>query len=288
MTMHPIRIVTDSAVRFPRVNFSGRELVSVSPMTIRVDAEVIEDRLDLDLIETRYLFEGKTQLPSAEPPSVQKLVEIYSQLLKETDQIISVHTSSSISKAYNHACKASQQFMGRCDIQVIDSLTVCTGLGFLVQAAAEAASKGSSFDDVIRIVRSLIPHLYSVYFLDDLRYLEHHGLVSRSQAILGNMLGIIPFLTMENGEIITMEKVRSRIRAHEKLIEFVSEFSEIEGLAILRNSESTGEEAIALSERLRLMVPNTPIYFSDYGPTLATFIGLNGLGVVVLERGEEG
>ena len=134
----------------------------------------------------------------------------------------------------------------------------------------------------------MIPRLYTVFFLDDMAYLERNHLVSRSQAILGNMLGVIPFLTIEDGRIVAMEKVRSRTRALEKLLEFVTEFSTVEHLALLHSQSQLNEETRQVVERLQGMHPGTPLSVLTYGPSLATFVGPNALGIVVLETEEEG
>jgi DegV family protein with EDD domain len=173
------------------------------------------------------------------------------------------------------------------DIQVIDSHSASIGLGILVQAAAEAAYRGEKLEGMVRIVRGMIPRLYLVFFLDDLDYLEKNGLVSHSQAILGNMLGIIPFLTMEEGQLIPMEKVRSRPRAIEKLIEFVCEFAAVEHLAIMQSDSRSTQESLSIMDRLRSYYPSTPISTACYGPFISTFVGQNSLGVAVLEA-EEG
>jgi DegV family protein with EDD domain len=96
---------------------------------------------------------------------------------------------------------------------VIDSLTTSIGLGWLIEAAAEAAANGAALDEIVRIVRGMITHMYAVFFVDQLDYLERNGRLSKSQAVLGTMLGIKPFLTIEEGEIIPMEKVRTRDKA---------------------------------------------------------------------------
>ncbi len=162
------------------------------------------------------------------------------------------------------------------------------GLGLLVEAAARAEADGAAFEDVIRILRGMIARQYSIFFLHDLAYLERGGLVSRSQAILGNMLGIIPFVTLEEGRLIPMEKVRNRPRALEKVLEFVAEFSELQHLSLLQDTAGPSDDTRWLEERLNVMHPETKITLASYGPTAAALVGLGSLGVTVLEsHGEE-
>jgi DegV family protein with EDD domain len=256
-------------------------------MTLHCGTLSFPDDPSADLDGVRSLFDDCPGGVSDESPSADHLASIYEEVQQETDQILSIHTSASLCATVGNARTASQQFLGRCNVQVIDSQTISFGLGLLVEAGWEAAAREASLEDIVRIVRGMIPRLYSVFFLDDMTYLERNGLVSRSQAILGNMLGVIPFLTMEEGRIIPMEKVRSRSRAMEKLVEFVSEFSSVERMALLISSTSPTEESRLAAERIEAVHPHTPMTITGYGPSLATFVGVNALGVVVLEAEEE-
>ena len=282
--MARIRIVTDSTVRFTTSGVLERHAIAVAPMTLRCRMEAWEESPHDEIASLADLFQNCQGFPLAEPPSMERLAEIYGQLQASTDTILSIHASSKLSPTFANARAASQQFLGRCNIQVVDSQSLSVGLGLLVEAAAEAVAAGKEFDEVVRIVRGMVPRLYLVLFVDDLIYLERSGLVSRSQAVLGNMLGIIPFLTMEDGKLIPMEKVRSRLRAVEKLVEFVGEFAELEHLAVLQSTAEMTEESALVVERLRSLHPDTRISVSSYGPSVATLLGLNSLGVVALER----
>lgn len=284
MTIH---IVTDSSVRFLDSNANHHDLITLAPTTVHLANQTVEDRPDLPLSEVRDQFESDPGKTYADPPSVEQMIEVYSQLQNKTDEIVSIHTSAGINNSFRNAMKASEGFRGRCDIQVIDSTSLSAGLGLLASRAAAAADADSSLEDVVRVVRGVIPRLYTVFFLDDLAYLERNGLVSQSQAILGNMLNIFPFLTIEHGRLIPMEKVRTRIRAQEKLIEFVTEFSDIEQLGILHSTPEPDDEALSVAERLEALYPDTSIRYVNYGPAMATYVGLNGLGLVMLESEEE-
>jgi DegV family protein with EDD domain len=285
--MSRIRIVTDSTVRFTTRGFLERYPVTIVPLSIRRGRTTLLDTGKHEPKQIENLFSSRDVLPSADPPSQEAFAKVYAQLREETDQILSIHTSSLITPAVENAYAASQRFLGRCDIQVIDSQSISVGLGFLVQAAAEAATQGQDFDALVRIVRGMIPRLYAIFSVDDLAYLEHNRMVSRSQAILGNMLGIIALLTIEEGKIIPMEKVRTRTRSIEKMVEFASEFASVEQIAILHNSMRSLDECRTLKDRLHALYRGVPISISEYGPSVATYIGPKSVGVVVLETEEE-
>ena len=285
--MGRIRIVTDSVARYAQPELLTRYPVTIVPMHVDVGGRLVEDTPGQEPWEVLPVGDGALGLPRLVAPSVDTMTNVYAQLLRETDQILSIHSTARVSAAVTNATLASQNFRGRCEIQVVDSQSLSVGQGLLVEAAAEAAAHGESYDEVVRIVRGMIPRLYMVFFLQDLAYLERLGQISRSQAILGNMLGIIPFLTFEDGDVTPMEKVRSRPRAVEKLVEFVSEFAHIEHLAILHSGPQPTDESLVVAERLQALHPRMRIPLTSYGLSTAACIGPESLGVVVLEAEEE-
>lgn len=283
-----VLIVTDATVRYPSSAFFSHKVITVAPMSVRCGDLEVYDGPTTDLKGMSKLMGECPTGPHVEAPSVDDIARIYKSLQRETNQIISLHSASGLSNVYQNALAASQQFRGRMDIHVIDSETISLGLGLLVQAAALASERGEDFESIVRLVRGMIPRLYTVMFLEDLFFLERRNLVSRSQAILGNMLGIVPFLTIEDGHLIPMEKVRSRHRAVEKMIEFICEFSYVEHLGILQPEISPTDEGRTIAERLRVVYPSTPIATVCYGPVISTYVGLSSVGAVVLETSENG
>lgn len=285
--MSHVRIVTDSSIRLASSAYKKHPRLTIVPSEVSCGRSTLSDDPETSIDQVRLLLDECNGRASTNGPTMDRLLSVYNELHHETDQVLSLHTSGGISDAVANARSASQHYLGRMDIEVIDSQTTSVGLGLLVQAALDAADDGADLEDLERLMRSLIPRLYMVLFLEDLTFLERNDLVSRSQAILGNMLGIIPFLTLEEGRLIPMEKVRTRPRAIEKLIEFVCEFAHVEHLGILQPRLAANDETHALVDRLKPIYPHMSISRHAYGPSLATYIGYAGLGVVVLEAEEE-
>lgn len=282
-----VQIVTDGTARFPNPTLLNNPLITIAPTFVRCGSSRIADGPETDLANVWPILNDCKSDPEILPPTVDQMAEIYENLQSESNQILSIHTASGLTGAFHNAHVASQQSRGRLDIHVIDSQSVSIGLGLLVQAAVQSSERGQDLESVVRLVRGMIPRLYMVFFLDELFFLERNGLISRSQAILGNMLGIIPFLAMEEGHLIPMEKVKSRLRALEKLIEFVCEFSSVEQLGILHGTTAPNVESVSVTDRLRSIYPSTPISSASYGAAFSTYVGINSLGAVVLES-EEG
>lgn len=278
--MARVRVVTDSSAELnPDI---ARELgITVIPMNIRFGDEEFQDGIDITTEEFHRRLEYSNTMPIATAPPFRAFQDAYAELSKTTDQIISIHVSSQLSRTYHVALAAAEAFLGRCQISVVDSASISVGQGILVKAAAEAAWKGQSLDRIVRLVRGMIPHIYLVFFVEVLDYLEREGRIGKAQALLGAMLNIKPILIVEDGEIIALEKVRTRPRAVDKLFEFVAEFSQIEEMAILQvGSEGETEDLI---QRLQQIFPGREFPVLPYGPVLGTLIGPRTMGIIVYE-----
>ena len=286
--MGRVKVVTDSTA-YLEVSVAKRLGITIVPLTVRLGEEIFREGVDITAEEFFQKLDRSSAMPVAFPPSVEDFQGVYAKLSKNTDQIISIHVSSKLSQTCNRATVASQVLLGRCEITVVDSLTTSLGLGILATAAAQAAAKGQPLDEIEFLIRGMIPHIYIVFLAETLEYLERGGRIGQAQALLGTMLSIKPFLAIEDGEIIPMEKVRTRENAVDKLFEFVAEFSQIEQIAILQSTPEPIEETKLLIERLEIAFPKIKPPILVYGPVLSCHVGPNGLGVIVYEGlSEEG
>jgi DegV family protein with EDD domain len=281
--MARVRIVTDSTAGLEPEIIETLN-ISVLPMEIYLGNELVKDGPELD----EEMFFRQMALSPVPPrsvaPPVEAFRETYERLCRSADHVLSIHVSGKLSNACATAQQAANELLGRCDIVVLDSQTISVGLRILVEAAARAAAEGQSADAIVRLIRGMIQRLYVVFFVETLDFLEREGRIRPAQALLGTMLNIKPFLTMEDGELIPMEKVRSREKAVDKLYEFVAEFSEIEKIAILQSTPQPAEETRLLLERLEVAFPDLQVPIEVYDPTLAAHLGMGALGVMVFEK----
>jgi DegV family protein with EDD domain len=281
--MSKVHIVTDSTAHFEDPTTPQKLGVTVVPLTIQFGRQYFKEGIDLTEDEFFNRMATSAQPPTLHAPAADDFRAVYGSLIKSADKILSLHISSKLSQTCARAKTAAEDYLGRCQIVVLDSWTTSVGLGILVQAAAQAANEGKSLGDIVRIVRGMISHIYAVFFVDTLDYLEHSGLIGKSQSILGTMLGIKPFLSIEEGEIIPIEKVRSRDKAVDKLIEFASEFTNIDRGVILQSGKMPTDDTRLLLEQLEMTCPGLRFPVMRYGPTLACQLGPDSLGIFIYE-----
>lgn len=280
--MAHVRVVTDSTAYISEEKIEQLG-IRVLPHTIWWDHVSFRDGIDLSRQEFFHRLHDSEASLRVLPPSVAAFRQVYAELSQETDSILSIHVSGQLSETCRMASQAAEAFLGRCQTIIVDSLTSSLGLGILATAAAEAGAAGQPLDKVVHLMRGMIPRIYGVFFTEDLEYLERAGRIGRAQSLLGSMLGIKPFLIIEEGEIIPMEKVTTRERVIDKLVEFVAEFSTIEQLGVVHSGVNTSEETQSLLERLQLLFPGKKFPLILYDPVLAYHIGPNNIGLMIYE-----
>ncbi len=285
--MRKVRIVTDSTAHFFDPAFPEKHNVTVVPLTIHFGKHAYKEGIGINAEQFFQRVAAGEPIPTAASPTAEQFTVVYNEMSKTTDQILSIHVSGKLSRTPHNALTGAESVLGRCKVQVIDSLSTSIGLGVLVEAAALAAERGESPEEIVRIVRGMIPRLYTVFFIETLEFLARAGRIGKAQATLGAMLGIKPFLTLEDGDIVPMEKVRTRQQAVEKLLEFVVEFSAIKHAAILQSSPTPTEDTHLLLERLAVDFPGRRWPILAYGPSLGTFLGPDAMGIVICEGEEE-
>jgi DegV family protein with EDD domain len=228
-----------------------RELdITLVPLSVRVEDEVYPDEDGARNEELLDRMERTRVRPSIVGPTATDFRRVYERVTRTSTHILSIHSSAQLTPIFRNACTAADAFLGRCDIMVMDSLSTSLGLGILTREAAKMAQAGYVLEEIVREARGMIPRIYVVMFTESLDYLERSGRISRSQCILGTMLGTKPFLDIEDGEIIPMEKVRSQDKGIDKLVEFAAEFPGIEEMAILQSTSYPTDETLLLRERL--------------------------------------
>lgn len=277
----PVRVLTDSAAILSAEDLPQDLLVRI-PLTIRADGLTFREGVDAVPPEV-WPPTDRSWGFSIEPPSEDELQALYQRLAPTTSAILAVLHSGKLSPLVARARSAAAAVLGRCPVHVIDTQTMGIGQGWVVETALRLAARGQPPQEIERALRGRIPHIYTVFVTESLEALERNRLLSKTQRILGTMLGVRPFLMMEDGALLPLEKARSPEKALDKLLEFATEFSDIKRAAVLHGPARSPQEAQAFARRLReaLRMPGIPVY--PYGPSLAAWVGFDGLGVVIEE-----
>jgi DegV family protein with EDD domain len=275
-----VKIVTDSLSDI--TSDIAEELgITVVPVYVRFGEEVYRDRVEMTTDEFYHRLVHDSTWPTTTQPTPGDFIDVYNRLSSETDEILVVTLSSKLSGTYESALHAKKMEEKRCRIEVIDSQTVVMGLGLIVISAAKAAQAGASLGEVSDLVRGAMPRSHAIMVFDTLKYLAKGGRIGKARGLLGSLLSVNPILTMRDGEVAPLTRVRSRTAGMDYLYDFVAGFSHIEELAV--EHATTPDEADSLLERLGSLHPKECIYKSTVSPVIGTYVGPHVLSVSVLE-----
>lgn len=282
--MPRIHIVTDSGATFSNPRLKKHYPVTILPNQIEIEGVRYQEDIDLECEQAFKLLRKLKAAPTVIPPSENDYAELYVRLSHFYDVIISIHPSRDLSQSWQNGRLAAEQVGSECEIAVIDSQSLCAGQGMLVRVAARAAHDKLGVEEAIQAVRTAVKRIYSVYCIHNLDYLRFNGIMTPSHAILCAHMGIKPFVSLEDGKIIVIEKVRNQLQAIERLVEFLVEFNELDDAVMLQNQSQISEETRIMQDRLALEFPGQHFPFTMYSTTMATWLGPTAIGVAVLEK----
>lgn len=265
--MAEICIVTDNTVQFTRPNFVGCERVHVVPFRVRSGPE------------------GEEVIP----PQVEDFVNIYTHLGKQYDVALVITLSSFFYPLARVAQQAVQQCGGNhLTVQAVDSQNISLGLGMLVQLAAAAASAGESLTAVERLVRQTVHNIYMLFCIPTLERIVRYGCLTRAQAVVGEILGWLPLLALEEGRLIPLQKVRVARYLLEALQEYLSEFADPERIGFLYSQQHQTCYTRPIREFARMMFPRAGFGEHKLESVVTALLGEQTLALTVMERGENG
>jgi DegV family protein with EDD domain len=275
-----VKVVTDSLSDITSGIAQGLG-ITVVPLTVSFGRESFLDRITMTTDEFYYRLTHDAAWPTTTQPPPGDFVDVYNKLAKETDEILVITLSTKLSGTYQSALSAKDTFEGKCRIEVIDSETVVMGLGLIVIAAAKAGQAGANLDELADLVRRAMARSHAVMLFDTLKYLAKGGRIGKAQGLLGSLLSVKPILTIRDGEVSPLTRVRSRTAGTDYLYNFVADFSNIQELAV--EHATTPDDADKLVERLSSLFPKERIYRSTVSPVVGTYAGPGVLSVSVLE-----
>ena len=281
-----VHIVTDSTADLTPDEAAALD-VTVVPLTVFFGDEAFLDGIELDSAGFYDKLQKAKDLPRTSQPSPASFQEAYTRLIEEgADGIISVHLSSKLSGTYQSACTARDTLpeeLRKVPIEVIDSLSVSGGMALSIRKAADEAKQGLSLEEIKShlVERFSRTHIFAV--LDTLEYLKRGGRIGAARALLGNMLNVKPILAVKDGEVVPVERPRTRSKAYARLAQIVTEYMPFEELLVAESSAEVGEQ---LAAALKAVYPGHIQRYS-LGAVLGTHTG-PGIAAVVVVSARQG
>jgi DegV family protein with EDD domain len=276
-------VVTDTTSYLPDDLIDEHGIHRVS-LYVSIDGE---QRAEIDIPANEYAdfyerLRRSREGATTSQPSVGDFISVYEPLLADGLEVVSIHLAAGISGTVESAQQAKQRLLADADekdrIRVLDSGTGCGGQGLVVLAAARAAASGADGSAVLAAAQRCREGLEMWFAIDTLEYLRKGGRIGAAQAWLGSALQIKPILTLQE-EITPVERVRTRRRALERMVEYGRQ-RHVDGAdAWVVQHIQDPQTALQLVDQCRGIFGSEPAFVSEVGPVIGAHVGPGMIGV---------
>lgn len=191
--------------------------------------------------------------------------------------------SSHLSGTYQSALLAAQ--MVNIPVDVVDTEQASLSMGWMVVAAAQAAEAGASADEIIRWAEEGKQRNSLLFVVDTLEYLQRNGRIGKASALLGTLLSVKPILSLADGVVTPVDKVRGSSKAVLRMVEIVRQrHAEQSGLWVGILHAAAPEQAAQLAATIREVLHPEEMLISEIGPVLGAHTGPHALGIAVVPK----
>ncbi len=270
--MKKVLVMTDSVAGIPENLAEEYQITTVPAANIIFDGHSYIEGITLSVTEAYQLIRKDPDKFTTSALTPAYFLDEYRKLSKKTPNILHITLSSALSANHKTALLASetlQKESPQTNLKVFDAKTVAGAQGLIVLAAARAAARGMSLDQVISVAEQARQKTKGIMMLDTLRYVYRTGRMSKFASRMASLFNIKPINRMtEAGTLEFVDKVRNRESGYQKLIELIKQEAESDSLHFMVMHAAAPEMANRLSELLRQNFNCLRVLVSEYSPVM--------------------
>lgn len=279
--MSRVVIVTDSSPNIPN-DVLERYQIHVVPLTLIWGDETFADGVDITPEEFYRRLETSDILPSTSQPSVADFKKTFQPLLEDGHDILAVLISDKLSGTIDSAMGAREE-LDKQRIQIVDSESTAMAAGFQVLEAAKAAQDGQSLMECKNIAEKARENSGVVFVVDTLEFLHRGGRIGGAKRFVGTILNVKPILALKEGEVISIDQVRTHKRALEKIVDIVEERTrDAESVRLATLHANAEETATFLLQKAKEKFSPQETVIAEVSPVIGTHAGPGVVGLAYL------
>jgi len=212
LTAENTAIVLDSTADFPTAQerFPNFRVV---PLYVRFGDESYRDYVEITPGQFYARLETTAELPTTSQPTPGDFLAVYEELAPQYERILSVQISSTLSGTFASA-EAAAGLLGGDAVRVIDSRTVSASLALVAIGIQRMLERGTTDEEVDAFVARYRSGHRLLFTVNTLEYLAKGGRIGRAAALAGNLLNVKPILTIRDGEVVPLKRVRGNAKAY--------------------------------------------------------------------------
>lgn len=281
MTFKKIKIVTDSTCDIPKHLIEKWGIV-VIPVYVHIgDESYPDDGTGLDRTDYYNRLANLNPLPTTSAPSPGTCEQVLDKALEDADHVVIITLPTKLSATYE-AMRLGVNKHPTDRWTLLDSGTTTMAMGYQVLIAAEVAAETGDVAKVVAAVKQVQPNIKLAALINTLENLRRSGRVNFAQAGIGALLQIKPIITVNDGVVETMTRVRTMSRAREEMVEMARQQAPLERIALLHTNNLEGLEWVR--EQLKDILPDDTLTI-NITTAIGTHVGPQCIGFVTVKAG---
>ena len=207
-------IVLDSTADFPEgpERFPNWRIV---PLYVRFGETSYKDYVELGPEEFYEKLQSSPVVPTTSQPTPGDFLAVYEELTPHYERILSLQISATLSGTFASA-ESAAEMLGGSAVRVIDTGTVAAAIALLALAVQRRLERGTTDDEIDALVTRFQAEHGLLFTVETLEYLAKGGRIGRASALAGTLLNVKPILTIRDGEVVPLKKVRGQQKAFDE------------------------------------------------------------------------
>jgi DegV family protein with EDD domain len=267
-----VAVVTDSVGTVP-AEIARQLNIQIAPQVLIWNGDTYLDGVDIQPTEFYTRLKTAKIMPTTSQATPGAFAQMFKPLLEAGYDILTIVVSSKLSGTIASAEQARELYPGA-TIEIFDSYTAAMAQGFQVIAAASAAAEGASLAECVAVAEKARQNTGVIFAVDTLEFLHRGGRIGGASRFLGTALNIKPILEIQDGKVEPVERVRTRSKSLQRLVELVA--GRVQGHARVRLSTlhaNALEDAQQLYRMSQDCFEATEHLFTEVSPVIGTHTG---------------
>jgi DegV family protein with EDD domain len=281
--MSKVAVVTDSTTYMPR-ELVKKYNISVAPQVLIWGDQIYKDGVDIQSGEFFTRLKTAKVMPTTSQVAVISFQEIFQDLVNKGFDVLALLVSSRLSGTVQSAMQA-RDLMGsaRDKVNIVDSQSVAMALGFQALAVVRALEGGASLQEAIALAEKSHEYTGVFFAVDTLEFLHRGGRIGGAQRFIGSALNLKPILAIQDGRVDGIERIRTKSKAHDRVLELVIEKVNRRSPVRLATLHANAlEDARALLTRAEQALNPVESILTEVSPTVGTHAGPGTVGLAFM------
>ena len=282
--MADIKIIVDSGSDIPQEIADKYDIGIISFLSLFGEEQYVQ-RVDITNEEFFDKLESFDGFPTTSQTPYGDMYDFFAKQCSENKSVIYFALSSAASGQYQTANLVKNEILEEnpnADFHIVDTQKFSLYIAETAVHAAQMAQEGKNVEEIIAECENYIKTWRAYLLVDTLKYLEKGGRLSKAAAFVGTMLDIKPILTIENGLVESMDKLRGKKKLLDKLIEKIQDDPDFDAdnpkFLVIQSDEEKGEAAI---EKLKDEFGEDCIeMYGEFGPLIGTHVGRGAIAII--------